>query len=145
MDELKTFSLGRGSHKTREDGMCLLESVAYLAGEPHSDRPECVSPYLASFARILNDSVEDDLRQELLGAMPWRLIGTNVDSLEEAREQMSDYLVEDQQRRGLLYGYRIVPGNLETVCREQAALLDRMIRLSEPQEVVPQGKAEAIS
>ena len=44
------------SHKTREQGVSLLEAVAWFAGEPHSDAPKCVSPVLARFWVKLNDS-----------------------------------------------------------------------------------------
>jgi hypothetical protein len=44
---MTTPTLSHGSHDRREDGMCLMEAVAFLAGERHSDRgatqrPPCV-------------------------------------------------------------------------------------------------------
>src|SRR5574341_38370 len=53
-----------GAHNP--DGkMCLMEAVAYVAGEPWSDHPVCVSPALAAYGRSLNDWLPDNRRQEL--------------------------------------------------------------------------------
>jgi len=34
------FKLAHGSHADWSRGACLMEAVAYVAGEPHSDHPE---------------------------------------------------------------------------------------------------------
>jgi hypothetical protein len=39
--------LKQGSHTAREYGMCAMEAVAWLAGEPHSDTPTCAPFRLA--------------------------------------------------------------------------------------------------
>src|SRR3954453_23724766 len=44
---------------------CLLEAVAFVAGEPWSDSPSCTSPVLGTFGRSLNDVLPDDRRQQL--------------------------------------------------------------------------------
>jgi hypothetical protein len=44
---MTTPTLSHGSHDRREDGMCLMEAVAFLAGERHSDRPVCACPVLS--------------------------------------------------------------------------------------------------
>jgi hypothetical protein len=36
---LAAISLLEGSHTSAEDGMCVMEAVAYVAGEPFSDHP----------------------------------------------------------------------------------------------------------
>lgn len=41
--DLDTIVLERGAHASIEDGGCIMEWTAYLAGEPHSDHPACVS------------------------------------------------------------------------------------------------------
>ena len=51
------YWLGRGPHATPDEGRCAMEWVSYLAGEPHSDRPACVSPALRSFCVALNDGL----------------------------------------------------------------------------------------
>lgn len=48
------FVLKHGSHKSFEDGACLMECVAFVAGEPHSDAPACASPVLTRFGVRLN-------------------------------------------------------------------------------------------
>ena len=36
--DFRTFTFGVGGHASREEGMCFMEAVAYVAGEEHSDR-----------------------------------------------------------------------------------------------------------
>lgn len=45
--DLRTVKLTYGGHESRERGVCLMEAVAWMAGEPHSDRPSCTDPALA--------------------------------------------------------------------------------------------------
>ena len=65
----------KGSHDKREAGLCAMEWVAYLAGEEHSDSPQCVDPVLRRFSIGLNDNLPDDLRQQLRPYLA-RMIGT---------------------------------------------------------------------
>ena len=67
--------LTKGSHATRDEGMCAMEAVAWLAGETHSDAPQCTCPVIATFVRGLNDRFSDKDRQRLNAYLP-RLIGT---------------------------------------------------------------------
>ena len=90
---LDTLNLATGAHDTAEDGMCLMEAVAHLAGEEHSDRPACVSPVLGDFGRSLNDKLDDELRQSLKPFIP-ALIGTAGDGLDETRGYLAlDWLI----------------------------------------------------
>ncbi len=73
------FKLSHGSHKSFEDGMCAMEAVAYIAGEPHSDHPSCASPVLARHCIRLNDRWNDEERQLLLAVIP-KLVGTRGDT-----------------------------------------------------------------
>ena len=73
---LKTIWLASGSHPAESKVYCLMEAVAYLAGEAHSDAPECACPVVTKLGVWLNDSCSDALRQELLADLPWRIIGT---------------------------------------------------------------------
>jgi hypothetical protein len=43
------YTLSFGAHADANDGRCAMEWVSYLAGEPHGDEPECVSPVLRAF------------------------------------------------------------------------------------------------
>lgn len=74
--DLDSITLAFGGHASREDGMCLLEAVAYIAGEPHTDHPQCVCPVLAAFGRTWNDSLDDDDRDRLLKPFIPLLVGT---------------------------------------------------------------------
>lgn len=58
--------LSRGRHRNPTCGACFMEYTALLAGEPFSDRPECVDPTLASILRGANDSLSDQERSELV-------------------------------------------------------------------------------
>jgi len=67
----KLFS---GAHSP--DGeMCVMEAVAWVAGEAWTDTPECACPVITRFAQSINDSMGDEFRQRLLPYVP-RLIGT---------------------------------------------------------------------
>ena len=70
-----------------------MEWVSYLAGEPHSNEPDRVSPVLRAFCRTLNDAMEDEPRQRLLPYLE-RTIGTADDGLDETRSWMAlDWLI----------------------------------------------------
>lgn len=68
--------LQRGAHPTRDDGMCAMEMVAWLAGEPHSDEPTCACPVIAAFVRACNDSMSDVARNRYLRPLVPRLVNT---------------------------------------------------------------------
>lgn len=86
------IDLKRGAHFTPDEGLCLMEAVAYLVGEKHSDRPLCVSPVLAAFGRGLNDCL-GDRRQELKSLIP-SLPGTADDGADKRRAFMAlDWMV----------------------------------------------------
>jgi hypothetical protein len=62
--------------------------VAWWAGEPHSDRPQCLSPVIGDFLCQWNDSMGDSARQLLVPFIP-RLVGTAASAaVEERREWM---------------------------------------------------------
>jgi hypothetical protein len=68
-----------------------MELTAFVAGQPHTDSPPCVSPIIASFMRAWNDGMDDDDRQRL---KPYarRAIGT-VGT--EADEQKRGWMATD--------------------------------------------------
>ncbi len=87
--------LQAGAHSTPDDGMCLMEAVAWVAGEQHTDAPACTSPVLAAFARGWNDGLRsDDEREQLRHYIPL-LIGTAGDhEADELRAWMAlDWLI----------------------------------------------------
>lgn len=73
------------SHASPEDGMCVMEMVAWFAGERHSDSPECSCPILTYWAIELNDCAPtDEDRQRLIRLVPM-LAGTVDGTAERAR------------------------------------------------------------
>jgi hypothetical protein len=62
--------LTAGYHKTRAEGFCIMELVAFVNGEPHTDAPLCTHPTLSKVARDLNDfdgrAVTDEIRTRAL-------------------------------------------------------------------------------
>jgi hypothetical protein len=74
-EQLIDLKLERGAHESFEQGVCIMEAVAWAAGEPHSDHPVCADPVIAAALRTLNDSLGDDERQ-VLKPYIFRVIGT---------------------------------------------------------------------
>jgi len=97
--DLSTVRFGVGFHgvstvPTGERDMCIMEAVAFVAGEAWSDRPACASPVVAAFLRSWNDGISDDDRDRLLPAAVWvpRLVGSRGD---DATEERRAYLALD--------------------------------------------------
>ncbi|MEA2211706.1 MAG: hypothetical protein QOF83_1654 [Solirubrobacteraceae bacterium] len=89
------YTLAYGTHATPEEGRCAMEWVSHLAGEPHSDQPQCVSPVLRAVCIALNDGLEAEPRQALRPYLG-RTIGTAGDGLDPARAWMAlDWLVRE--------------------------------------------------
>lgn len=80
----RSFRLDSGAHDAAANGISAMEAVAWLAGEPHSDRPACSCPVIGRFVIRLNDAMPDAERQRLLPYLP-RLIGTNAPEFYQAR------------------------------------------------------------
>jgi hypothetical protein len=89
--EIETLRLRSGGHRSPEDGMCVMEAVAYVAGEPHSDHPECACPIISAFLRRWNDDLDDEGRQKLKPYIR-KLVGTRST---KAIEQKRGLLVAD--------------------------------------------------
>lgn len=83
---LERFPLLPGNHPTRAHGMCAMEFVAWLAGERHSDQPECTCPVLASIVRTFNDVIPDvEARNRYVRPLVPTLVHTNVDRATQRR------------------------------------------------------------
>ena len=103
------FVLDCGYHKTREEGMCLMELVAYLAGEEHTDLPQCSDPLISMAAQEMNDFLWHDERQRLI-PLAWEIIGTQCDECNDARHDKAwelahsmlservDYFIKEETR-----------------------------------------------
>ena len=89
MFDFKTFKFGAGAHPSRDKGMCVMEAVAYVAGEPHSDHPACACPIISAFLRSWNDGLSTDKdRQRLLGGFVFRLVATKASAEIELKRSM---------------------------------------------------------
>jgi len=74
LKEILAKPLLHGAHSP--DGeMCVMEAVAYVAGEKWSDHPKCASLLLTSFCISWNDAMNDEDRQILKPFIP-RLVNT---------------------------------------------------------------------
>ena len=63
---LEDLTLAAGGHTPGASEMCVMEAAAYMAGEPWSDHPQCVSPVIAAFLRSWNDALPDGDRNQLV-------------------------------------------------------------------------------
>ena len=59
LPDLEAIQLKAGSHNSPEDGMCVMEAAAWVAGEPFSDHPQCASKVVGAFLRTWNDTLDD--------------------------------------------------------------------------------------
>jgi len=78
---LESIVLKYGGHASREEGVCAMEAVAWLAGEPHSDRPACTCSVIGRLVVRLNDRIgrgeqADALRTRILRPLLPKLVGT---------------------------------------------------------------------
>lgn len=90
LKELENGTIEAGFHET-SNKRCSLEWVAYLANEPHTDNPACVSDVLSAFVRTVNDIMFYEERQKLKPVLP-KLVGT---AGSEAQEQARAYRLAD--------------------------------------------------
>lgn len=80
------YTLQRGSHERFEDGHCLLELAAHLAGESHSHHPSCVCEVLTKVGIVLNDAIDgEERRTRLLGDIAPLLVNTRSPEARWAR------------------------------------------------------------
>jgi hypothetical protein len=94
--DLGQLVLHHGAHADHKD-MCVMEAVAYIAGEPWSDRPKCACPVISAFLRRWNDDLNDTDRQLLKPLIP-KLVNSKVSKEAETkrRELISDWFFREQ-------------------------------------------------
>ena len=97
LTEVQAMDLNKGGHDDMSDGMCVMEAVSYVAGEPWTDSPACACPVIATFLRNWNDSLPDDERNDLLKDLIPRLVGTRATpEIENRRATMAaDWLIRE--------------------------------------------------
>jgi hypothetical protein len=108
--DLAEIHLLGGAHDANADReWCLLEAAAYMAGEPWSDHPDCVSPVIAAFGRRWNDDLDDEGRQRLVALLP-KMIGTRTT---EADESIRAWMCTDWMVRSYLPAWLDLAGLTE--------------------------------
>ena len=111
-------ALGRGKHDGVDGDMCVMEAVAYVAGEPWSDAPVCACPVISTFLRTWNDSLDDADRDQLLRPLIPVIIGTrSTATVKQRRAAMAvDWLIRCQAPAWLrLAGLTIQAETLEAL------------------------------
>ncbi len=63
---LNTITLAAGGHADRSNGLCVMEVAAWMAGEPHSDHPQCVGEVIGAFMRSWNDAISTTAKRDAL-------------------------------------------------------------------------------
>src|ERR1700685_3688163 len=94
-EKLEGLHLKSGAHSPNST-FCVMEAVAYVAGEPWSDHPECACPVISTFLRSWNDALPTDAdRDRLLKPLIRDLVGTrSTAEVENRRATMcADWLV----------------------------------------------------
>lgn len=77
--DIGTLVLEKGSHAAPNGDFhaCVMEAVAYVAGEPWGDRPKCTCPAIIDFMISWNDALPNDAeRTRLLMPLIPLMIGT---------------------------------------------------------------------
>jgi hypothetical protein len=97
---IQPHSLKSGGHEANEPNghfdACVMEAVAYVAGEPWSDAPECACPVITAFMVSWNDSLPTDAdRDRLLKPLILDIVGTrSTPAIEQRRATMAaDWLI----------------------------------------------------
>lgn len=93
------LTLAGGNHTDPGQGVCAMEAVAYVAGEKHSDKPECCDPIIGAFMRAWNDGLPTNAdRDKWLKPLIPKLIGTKASKeTETQRSWMAcDWLIRVQ-------------------------------------------------
>jgi len=76
-------TLDRGAHAADSGALCAMEAVAWIAGEPWSDAPQCASPVISQFMRSWNDALPDADRTRVLMPLLPEIIGTRTTETDE--------------------------------------------------------------
>ena len=89
--------LAHGAHKRDENVACIMEAVAFIAGERWSDHPVCACPVISEFLRLWNDALPDSERDALLRPLVALMVGTrSTEAVERRRATMAtDWLIRE--------------------------------------------------
>lgn len=86
---LKPVTLGRGGHRAPavrpqapnsmdsfKRGLCVMEAVAYVTGQEHTEAPKCVSEIIAGYLMGVNDHLTTTRERNLLKQTIPEIVGT---------------------------------------------------------------------
>src|SRR4051794_22585916 len=93
----QTVRLSQGKHRDPDHGVCVMELSSMLAGEPFSDRPQCVCPVVAAFLRAYNDGLDDHRRQDLFRFASAAVGSRSTLAIQGARGRMCLLWAHDRQ------------------------------------------------
>jgi len=124
---IEQHPLQRGAHPSRDDGMCAMEMVAWLAGEAHSDEPECACPVLAALVRACNDAMTDHARNAHLRPLVPQLVNSRRSV---AIERVRGLLAIDSMVRTMLPTWLLRHGR-----HEEATLLRQLPAIERLEDV----------
>ena len=112
-----------GAHESQDDGVCLLEAAAFLAGERHTDHPSCVCPVIAGFCRAWNDATGRTQGEEALSALGLPLVPLIVGTAgpAELRDRRAVMVGDWCDRVVMPAWFRLVPA-LHALAAEWSAL-----------------------
>jgi len=86
--KIETLSLHQGRHQP-DSTFCVMEAVAFVAGEPWSDHPACACPIITSLLIRWNDRLPNNAeRDRLLKHFIPRIVGTRNPAVEMKRAIM---------------------------------------------------------
>jgi hypothetical protein len=100
---VQALEIGHGSHDApavngpASGQACVMEMVAYVAGEPWSDHPKCACPVITSFLIRWNDDLPDADRTRLIKPLIPKVADTrSTKAVEERRSFMAlDWLIRE--------------------------------------------------
>ena len=95
LKKFENWSLKSGAHQP-DSTFCVMEAVAFVAGEPWSDHPQCACPIISAFLRSWNDSLPSDAeRDRLLKPLISSLVNTRSTKKVELKRGLmaADWLI----------------------------------------------------
>ena len=103
--------LSAGAHEHVGEGACVMEAVAYVAGESWSDNPACACPVISELLRAWNDALTDADRDRLLRPFIPHLVGSrSTPEMERRRSWLAtDWLVRTHTPAWLRLTPALVP------------------------------------
>ena len=84
---IRGIEIKNGAHGDRSNGLCVMEVVAWVAGLPHSDAPECACPVASAYARRLNDArwSSNEARTKAMRPLVIKLLGSKASPQTQAK------------------------------------------------------------